>query len=129
MGFLLDTCVVIWYFNGSEKLPTAVVAKLRDPLNDVFVSDASIFEMVIKYSLGKLPLAKPPSRWMDPLIGRHGLTKLPVDTAAIYGLEKLPLLHRDPFDRLLVSQAQCKNLVLVTNDQKIRQYKVKVTWD
>jgi PIN domain nuclease of toxin-antitoxin system len=94
MGFLLDTCVVIWYFNGNEKLPPAIVAKLRDPQNEVFVSDASIFEMVIKYSLGKLPFKKPPSWWMDPLIGRHGLTKLPVDTAAIYGLEKLPLLHR-----------------------------------
>ena len=128
MGYLLDTCAVIWYFEGSEKLPPRLVAKLRDPRNDDFVSDASVFEMVIKYSLGKLPLSKPPSRWMEPLIRKHGLAKLSMETGMLYELEQLPLLHRDPFDRLLIGQARYKDLILVTNDEKIRQYEVNVAW-
>ena len=128
MRYLLDTCVMIWFFEGSRRIGRALQDTLTDPLNDLLVSDINILEVVIKHQLGKLPLPLTPSRIFPSLIRKHGMELLPLDTAAIFRLESLPLLHRDPFDRLLVAQAQLNKLTLVTPDPQIQAYDVPWFW-
>ena len=128
MRFLLDTCVVIWYFAGSDKIPEKIQDQLTDPDNEVYFSDVSILEVVIKYMAGKFPLSAPPSKILPALADKHALASLPLLQEAIFQLESLPPLHRDPFDRLLIAQSLEYNLTLVTPDQQIRQYSVSTLW-
>jgi PIN domain nuclease of toxin-antitoxin system len=128
MKLLLDTCVLLWVFAGSGRIG----AKLRDELttleNELFFSDISLLEIVIKYQLGKLALPKPPSTLVLPLARKHMIDLWPHDTATILGLEKLPMLHRDLFDRMLVAQARVHGLILVTPDPKIQAHDVRWRW-
>jgi len=128
MKYLLDTCTLIWMFEGSDRIGAHLRAELTDLNNEVYYSDVSLLEIVIKYQLGKLQLPKPPSSLIAPLARHHQVDLLPHDTHTILGLEKLPLLHRDPFDRLLVSQAKQHGLTLVTPDPKIQQYDFRWHW-
>ena len=128
MRYLLDTCALIWFFEGSEQIAPSLQDTLTDPLNDILVSDVSVLEVVIKHQLGKLWLPLAPSRLIPSLVRKHGMEPLALDTAAIFQLERLPPLHRDPFDRLLIAQAQVHNLTLVTPDPLIRQYMVPCLW-
>lgn len=127
-GYLLDTCALVWYFTGSREIPARLVQTLSDTRNRVCVSDVSTLELVIKHSLGKLSLPQPPSVWLPVLTRKHLLAVLPLEAAAIYRLEQLPWLHRDPFDRLLVAQALTHDLTLVTPDPLMQQYPVTWTW-
>ena len=129
MRLLLDTCTLLWYCNGSPQIRVTLRDALTDPANDLYASDVSLLEIEIKYQLGKLPLPHPPSRLFPLLLERHGIDPLNLQTAAIYGLEELPLLHRDPFDRLLIAQARAHQLTLVTPDPLIRQYDVPCLWN
>lgn len=128
MRLLLDTCVAVWMFEGASSLPESVRQALTDPGNDAYFSDVSLLEIEIKYSIGKFPLDAPPSRSILPLVRKHALDILPLSTRDIVTIESLPLLHRDPFDRLLVAQALANGLTLVTPDPLIRQYDVQSLW-
>ena len=128
MKLLLDTCALIWFFAGSDRISNQLQSLLTDPENDVRVSDVSTLELVIKYQLGKLGWKQPPSRLLPDLIHKHRLNSEPLTAQAIYYLEGLPLLHRDPFDRLLIVQAVTSSCLLVTSDPLIRQYKVETIW-
>jgi PIN domain nuclease of toxin-antitoxin system len=127
-SYLLDTCVAIWYFQGHDRISPGLRDVLTDPLNDLYLSDVSILEIVIKHRLGKLPLSQPPSQIILPLARKHLMESLPLTTEAIFTLENLPDLHRDPFDRLLVCQALTHHLELVTPDPAIHQYDVDSLW-
>jgi len=129
MRLLLDTCVAIWMLEGSPRISTALRDLLTDPDHDVWFSDVSVLEVVIKHRLGKLDLKEAPSRLLPRLVRAHGLGSLPLSDRAIYRLETLPPLHADPFDRLLIGQALAHRLVLVTPDERIRQYEVPVRWE
>ena len=129
MRLLLDTCAAIWFFAGDDRLRPALVEVLTDPVHELFLSDVSVLEVVIKHQLGKFPLRHAPSRLLPMLMVKHGVDPLPLTTKAIFGLEALPLHHRDPFDRLLVAQARAERLTLVTPDPKIRCYDVPVHWE
>ncbi|UCF99324.1 MAG: type II toxin-antitoxin system VapC family toxin [Spirochaetaceae bacterium] len=129
MPYLLDTCTLIWYFEGSESMPEGVRDQLTDPQNEVYMSDVSILEVVIKYMAGKFPLSAPPSRFLPTLAEKHMLAALPLLQEAIFRMESLPPLHRDPFDRLLIAQSLEHGLTLVTPDPKIRQYNLSTLWD
>ena len=128
MAYLLDTCVAIWMFEGSPRIPLPVRDRLTDLGETLYLSDVSILEIVIKHQLGKFPLAQPPSRVLLPLARKHLLEILPLCSAAIFELEKLPDLHRDPFDRLLVAQSRLHRLTLVTPDPLIHQYGGSHLW-
>ncbi len=128
MRLLLDTCTLLWYFEGSEKIPHAVRDILTDPVNEVLMSDASVLEIVLKYSLGKLELSSPPSALLPSMAEDHLIDELPLTPEAIYRLESLPWRHRDPFDRLLVAQALVHHLSIVTPDPAIRQYEASTLW-
>jgi len=83
---------------------------------------------VIKHQLGRFPLPAVPSRLLPTLAKKHHLESLPISLGAIFEVESLPLLHRDPFDRLLIGQALSENYTLVTPDPLIQQYPVSVLW-
>lgn len=127
-GYLLDTCVALWYFAGADKISAPILAVLRDPRNELFFSDVSLLEIVIKHQLGKLPLPEAPSRILPAWVRQHGFKPLPLAARAILKLESLPSLHRDPFDRLLICQALTHQLTLVTPDPLVRRYAVPVLW-
>jgi PIN domain nuclease of toxin-antitoxin system len=125
---LLDTHTLLWAIDQDSRLPAPLVDLIEDPENDVYVSMASIWEAAIKIGLGKLRV---PGQTIDYLIGHvesHSLTVLAVTLAHVRIVQGLPLIHRDPFDRMLVAQAQANSLVLITADAEIVLYGVATLW-
>ena len=127
MKLLLDTCTFLWWAGGSS-LSSAAAAVVQDPSHEVFLSAASVWEIVVKYRAGKLSLPEPPEQLVPTERRLRGVTELPFDeTSALQGL-RLPPLHRDPFDRMLIAQAIALGLAIVTPDPLITQYPVRVIW-
>ena len=124
MNLLLDTHIFLWYLSDDPSLPTAVRETIRDPSHRVYLSAASIWEAVIKYELGKLPLPEPRADYLPRERAAHGIDPLPIEEAALVRLAELPPLHKDPFDRMLIAQALQHSLALVTMDSAIRAYSV-----
>lgn len=87
---LLDTCVALWHFVGSDRIPAGVRELLTDPANDLLLSDVSVLEIVIEHRIGKLPLTEAPSRLIPRLARMHLMERLPLGTAGIFRLETLP---------------------------------------
>jgi PIN domain nuclease of toxin-antitoxin system len=124
---LLDTCTFLWLAGGSGLSPAAAAA-IRDPANDVLFSAVSAWEIVTKHQLGKLRLPEPPDQLIAAECRLRGLEPFAFDQdAALHGL-RLPDLHRDPFDRMLISQAIAHSLTIVTPDPLITQYPIRVLW-
>jgi PIN domain nuclease of toxin-antitoxin system len=124
---LLDTCTFLWVVGGSSLSPAAEDA-IRTPANDVFLSAASVWEVVTKYERGRLPLPKPPEQLIAAARRVRGITTLPFDEDSALQGRRLPMLHRDPFDRMLIAQAIAHGLAIVTPDQLIAQYPIRVVW-
>lgn len=124
MRLLLDTHVFLWYISAAPQLPAAFRDAIRDPASEVYLSVASVWEAVIKYALGKLPLPQPPQEYLPRQREAHKVATLPIEEAAISLLAGLPPLHRDPFDRILVAQALQHGLTLLTVDDAVRAYPV-----
>ena len=127
MRGLLDTHTFIWSVEDSDKLSEPAKAFLDDPGNTVLVSVVSVWEIVIKHKLGKLPLGQPLGAMLSQL-PVAGIDVLPVQTDHALAVDRLPDPHRDPFDRLLVAQAIVEGAVLLTADKIFRQYPVTVVW-
>jgi len=100
MRLLVDTHVFLWYISADPELPVAFRDAISDPANEVYLSVASVWEAVIKYALGKLPLPEPPAEYLPRQRQAHRIATLPVEEAALPHLAGLPPLHRDPFDRI-----------------------------
>jgi PIN domain nuclease of toxin-antitoxin system len=92
------------------------------------VSAVSLWEIVIKHSFGKLPLSKPPSLWLLDVLQEMGWATLSIDPLHVLCLSKLPLYHKDPFDRLLVAQSQTEDIPIITPDKKFKKYDVEIVW-
>ena len=122
MRLLLDTHVFLWYIAADAKLPTAFRTAIQNPANEVFLSVVSVWEAVIKYQLGKLPLPAPPADYLPRRRDAHGIASLPIDEGSMPYLAGLPLLHRDPFDRLIVAQAIQHGLTVATVDAEVAAY-------
>ena len=122
MKLLLDTHIFLWFVGGDTKLSVALREIISSPQNEVLLSVVSLWEMIIKYNLGHLPLPQPPELFVPAQRRRLRIGSLPVDEGSVFQIAKLPLLHRDPFDRLLIGQAIEHNLKLVTADTAIRAY-------
>ena len=125
MRYLLDTHAILWYIDAAQELPLA----LRDLMDgsECFYSVASLWEIAIKQSLGRLNRDITVSEY-DNLCRQAGFRHLPILPAHLERIKSLPDIHRDPFDRLLVAQAQEEHLVLVTHDRIIPQYPVETVW-
>lgn len=126
MKLLLDTHVFLWYISADSQLPIVFRDAIRDPVNEVCLSVASIWEAVIKHALGKLTLPARPAEFLSAQREAHRISTLPVEEAALSHLASLPPLHRDPFDRILIAQALQCGLMLVTVDDAMRRYPVPV---
>jgi len=123
---LLDTHVFLWLQTAPGRLAPTVLARLADPATQLVVSAATAWEVAIKHALGRLPLPEPPVSYLPSRMAATGATALSVSHDDALGVGLLPALHRDPFDRLLISQARGHGFVLVTADPAITQYDVEV---
>lgn len=128
MRYLLDTCTFLWIIAGAKELSPAAARIFADPANDMLLSAVSVWELSVKHSLGKLPMPAPLDRFVPEHREKHGITSLPLDERAVLHLHKLPALHRDPFDRILICQAIEHDCVLLTPDPLIVQYPVRTQW-
>jgi PIN domain nuclease of toxin-antitoxin system len=126
---LLDTHAFIWLDGDPSRLPPRVRAACTDPTNELYLSLASIWEIQIKSQLGRLTLRGELFSILNGQQQTNNLRLLPIELADILGLAALPMHHRDPFDRLIVSQAQRGALELVTHDPEIAKYPVTILWD
>ena len=126
MKLLLDTCTFIWLLTGERPLPEHVRASLVSA--EVWLSAASVWEMAVKYAKGTLRLAEPPDRLVPAGRQRYRIAPLPIDEEAALHVMKLPALHADPFDRMLVSQAIVHGLTIVTPDPLVTQYPARTMW-
>ena len=122
MRLLLDTNAFLWALDDTDRLTPATRSLLANEENDLFVSMASLWEIGIKVGTGKLTAQLD---WEDHL-PRMGATLLPIQMEHAREISRLPQLHRDPFDRMLVAQARVENLILVTSDKHLAEYDVTV---
>ncbi len=128
MKLLLDTCTFLWMSTNEDSLSTIARSAITDPANRRFLSSISVMELAIKTKLRKLVLHAPLEQVVHEGMRRGVVEELPVAIEHSLAVARLPLLHRDPFDRLLIAQSQVEGMPLVTNDAAIRQYAVQIIW-
>ena len=131
MKLLLDTCTFIWYITDDKHLPQSLKKMISLPDHDVYLSAVSIWEIVVKQQLGKIKLpnaAGPVATFIAAQREAHGIESMPLNETDITFLEKLPKNHRDPYDRMLICQALQNDATIVTPDDAIHSYPVKVMW-
>ncbi|MBF0102465.1 MAG: type II toxin-antitoxin system VapC family toxin [Desulfobacterales bacterium] len=128
MRLLLDTCAFLWFTTDDSELSDEAKNLFRNTENFVYLSSVSVWEIVVKYHLGKLPLPDEPEYFIEQQCALHLIETLPLEAKAIYHLSRLPNYHRDPFDRMLICQAIEHGLVIVTSDNLITQYPVSTVW-
>ncbi len=128
MKLLLDTCTFIWITQGIDNLSDLVIEAFANPQNAVFLSAVSVWEICVKHHMGKLKLPIPPEIFIPKERRRHMITKLPLSEKDIFPLLKLPPIHKDPFDRMLICQAIEHGLTILTPDEAIQAYPIKTLW-
>lgn len=121
MKLLLDTQVLLWAAGQPERLPGAARKLLRDPRNELLFSAASVWEITIKSSLGRDDFRVEPRLFRRSLLD-NGYVELPITGEHAVGVDTLPPLHRDPFDRLLLAQALAEGITLLTSDEQLARY-------
>ena len=126
-GYLIDTHTALWYFKGDEKLSKTAYEIIFKSSNPIYLSIASVWELAIKISLGKMRFISKSAGFIR-LAEDDDFTILPIKTAHLTALENLPMIHRDPFDRLLVASAIAEEMTLITVDENIQKYKVSQIW-
>jgi PIN domain nuclease of toxin-antitoxin system len=128
MKLLLDTCTFLWIAGRPDLLSAQARTLFQDPENEVYLSVASVWEIVTKHAIGRLPLPEPADRLVPRLRDRHGVDTLPIDEESTLHLTRLPAIHRDPFDRMLVCQAIVHGMTLLTPDPLIARYPARILW-
>ena len=128
MRLLLDTHVLLWWHDQPARLTEIAYGAINDLGNDVFLSVVNGWEIQIKAQLGKLTLSKPLRVILHEEQVTNGFRLLPVTLEHVYALDRFPLHHRDPFDRLLIAQAHQEGLTLVTHDPKFSAYSIALLW-
>ncbi len=124
MRLLLDTCAFIWLTTDPTRLSQAARIAIEDSDEDIFVSEASVWEIVLKHRTGKIPLPDVPRRWLPAELTFHGIKRKPITAEAIY----LPGEHRDPFDRIIAAQSIEYGLRLVSSDGAFRTLGINPLW-
>ena len=126
MKILLDTQIWLWLQVSPGRLDAEAMKLVRDTENQLLLSAVSSWEVAIKYALGKLPLPAPPSEYVPERMRTSGVDGIAVDHAHALHVASLPPHHRDPFDRLLIAQAQLEGLTILTADPNFEPYDVEV---
>jgi len=125
---LLDTCTFIWLALEPARLSATAVSMINDPGNDLFLSDVSVWEIVLKHAAGKLALPETPRLWVPSRRAFFRLQTLAVSEAALFRSGELPTIHADPFDRLLAAQAIEASLTIVTPDVPFERLGAQRAW-
>jgi len=128
MKLLLDTHTFIWWDSSPQKLSPKALALCQNPENILLLSIGSIWEMQIKIQLGKLSLNLHLPELIESQQQTNNIEVLPINLTHLFTLDSLPNHHKDPFDRLLISQAIVENAVLVSGDSILANYPVKIEW-
>jgi PIN domain nuclease of toxin-antitoxin system len=128
LKLLLDTQCLLWWFTEPERLNSDAIDRIAAEENELFFSVASAWEIAIKVGIGKLPLSEPVDTYVASRMQRLGAKYLNIVFPHVCTVATLPLLHRDPFDRILVAQAQIEKMTLVTADEILTQYGVELLW-
>ena len=129
MRILIDTHVLLWYLDGDRRLSPSIFSIIDNDENDVIISVVSLWEFTIKFSLGKLELKKPVT--LDDIkryIESRDVKVLDIDFDSLVTLFQLPYQddHGDPFDRMIIAQAICKGLTVVSVDKRFKQYPINL---
>lgn len=128
MKLLLDTHAFIWWASEPDKLPRKILELFEKIENSLVLSVSSVWEMQIKMQLGKLDLDMPIKELIESQQQANALQILPVKLRHVFELTNLPPLHNDPFDRILIAQANAEGLTIVSKDQKFSDYPVTIIW-
>jgi PIN domain nuclease of toxin-antitoxin system len=123
---LLDTHAFLWYITEDSRLSESAANAIRQKSNEVFLSVVSVWEILVKHQLGKLPLPGPADDYIRDRREKHQIGSLALEEASLHYLLRLPMHHRDPFDRMLICQALHHNMDIVTIDQEFSSYPVKI---
>ena len=126
-GYLLDTHTAIWFFDGNTAMSSATEQIIRDRTNRIYLSVISAWELTIKITIGKLRFPDDAAGFMQAA-QRNDIIIIPIETAHLTVLKELPMIHRDPFDRLLVATAIAEKLTIITADEDIAKYQVSHIW-
>lgn len=125
--YLIDTQVLLWLSNEPDKISTKAISILKAS-SILLLSHASIWELSIKTSIGKLKIEFSLNEFLDMAINKHQLTLLPISLNAILTVQRLPFFHKDPFDRLLIAEAMTSSLPIVSSDAQFNNYPIKRIW-
>ncbi len=120
--YLIDTQIFLWFLNDDKNLSSSIKNILIDPTNQILVSVASIWEILLKKKKGTLKIPKN----IEEAISVSGFSLLPIDIHHVLALESLPHIHNDPFDRILIAQAKSIPLTLISSDKKIWKYNLSL---
>jgi PIN domain nuclease of toxin-antitoxin system len=127
MDILLDTHAFLWYVTGDNQLPGRIIKTINDTENRCYISIASIWEIAIKLSLDKVEIDGGFDTIID-FLDNNDFEILPIDLADTKALLSLEFHHRDPFDRMIIAQAETSGLVIVTKDGYFGKYRVETIW-
>jgi PIN domain nuclease of toxin-antitoxin system len=127
MKALLDTHTFLWAISGNEKLSRRAGQIFVAP-NDLWLSVASVWEILTKVQIGKMPLPRPTGPYLVKKCAENRIEVLPVKLDHVLKIETLPMHHRDPFDRILIAQSLEENLPLITSDAVFNRYDLEVIW-
>jgi PIN domain nuclease of toxin-antitoxin system len=128
MKILLDTQAFLWFINDASELSRRAKKIFLDEENDLLLSLASVWEMAIKLSIGKLKLKQPLDKFIPAQLQENNITQLDITFRHVAKVASLPFHHRDPFDRLIISQALEENIPILSSDEAFDSYKVKRLW-
>jgi len=128
MKYLLDTAVWLWGLAEPERLNSQAHRLIAQGREELYLSAASSWEIGIKWALGTLPLPESPARYVPKRLSAQGIRPLSISHAHALAVAELPPYHRDPFDRLLIAQAQTEQMIVLTADRTFEKYEVRILW-
>jgi PIN domain nuclease of toxin-antitoxin system len=128
MKALLDTHTFLWWTTEDPVLSARAKEIIADGQNEIYLSAVSVWEIAIKAARGRLILPEPPGQYISRRMSLYRFQPLPIQISHAVLVYELPLLHNDPFDRLLIAQSQMETLPLVTKDEDIQRYDIKTIW-
>ena len=128
MKILLDTQCWLWWIASLERLGQNACRRIADRNNIIYLSAASSWEIAIKYSIGKLPLQEPPWQFVPKRLARDAITALPIETMHALHVAELLMHHKDPFDRLIISQSIQEAIQIMTVDKQFESYEAEIIW-
>jgi len=125
MKILLDTCSVLWFLNGNEKMQAYTRGMISDNRNIIYVSIATVWEVAVKMSIGKLDFDGGIDGFIEA-IDNEGFLLLEISSEHIKAITELPFIHRDPFDRMIIAQSMTENMPVITEDAEMLKYNIRL---